>query len=248
MDASAVWLLFGIPLGAVVGSYVTTFALRWTRDEQASVGRSRCDACQVRLGYAQTAPIVSYVRLGGRCGACAAPIDPVHLAGEVAGVVVALSAILAASPVRAAALGTLGAALLASAVIDAKIQRLPNGLTLAAGGLTALLALLKSVETLLWGLGAAMAVTAVLGLVRWIGARRRNEPGLGLGDVKLIAALALWLGPHVFIALALASAIGLGVAATRGRGDQRLAFGPMIVVAAWIVGVPTEWGWWTATI
>jgi leader peptidase (prepilin peptidase) / N-methyltransferase len=248
MDASAVWSLFGIPFGAVVGSYVTTFALRWTRNEQASTGRSHCDACRAPLGYAQTAPIVSYVHLGGRCRACAAPIDPVHLAGEVAGVVVAISAILAASPVRAALVGTLGAVLLASAVIDAKIQRLPNGLTLAAGGLAALLALLKSVETLLWGLGAAMAVTAVLSLVRWVGARRRNEPGLGLGDVKLIAALALWLGPHVFWALALASAIGLGATAVRRRTNERLAFGPMIVVAAWIVGVPTEWGWWTVTI
>lgn len=248
MGTPWVWLFVAIPLGAVIGSYITTMALRSTRQEQATSGRSRCDACQAPLGYGQTLPIVSHLILRGRCAACRAPIEAVHPWGEVASVVVAASVVFAPSMARGGLMAMLGATLLASSVVDAKTQRLPNVLTLAIAVLAGLLAFDRSPRALLWGLASAAAITAVLQIVRWAGMMRRKEPGLGFGDVKLAAALALWLGVRVSWMLAVAAALGLLAMAWRRRPGERLAFGPMIAAAAWLVGAPMEWGWWTATI
>src|SRR5690349_21177897 len=50
-------------LGACLGSFAATAALRFSRAEPFIAGRSHCDACGMRLGFAATLPLVSYVGL-----------------------------------------------------------------------------------------------------------------------------------------------------------------------------------------
>jgi leader peptidase (prepilin peptidase)/N-methyltransferase len=80
--------------------------------------------------------------------------------------------------------------------------------------------------------------------VRWLAARRSGEPGLGLGDVKLLAALALWLGLATPWLIAAASLLGLLLMAITRPKDGRLAFGPAIAVSAWTIGIIGEAGQW----
>jgi leader peptidase (prepilin peptidase)/N-methyltransferase len=73
--------------------------------------------------------------------------------------------------------------------------------------------------------------------------RLDGEPGLGLGDAKLVAALALWLGSATAYMILLATLLGLTVAVLGRAGPrQPLAFGPMIAAAGWAVGVAKESG------
>jgi len=81
----------------------------------------------------------------------------------------------------------------------------------------------------------AVLVGAVVWLLRWIYFRLRNRQGLGLGDVKLLAASTLWIGMvgipvQLLIAAlsALAAALALHVAGTKMTRHTALPFGPFL--------------------
>jgi leader peptidase (prepilin peptidase)/N-methyltransferase len=234
----------GLLIGAAVGSYVGTAALRAAEGEQASAGRSRCDGCRKSLGFWATIPVVSYLVRGGRCDACREPIDPVHPVSEIVGAVMGCGLILTMRSPASWLLAVLGFALLAAAIIDAKTQRLPNLLTLVVAAAATGLAWLGGGEGLLVGAVAAVATFVALETTRWGFIKFGRRPGLGFGDVKLCAALAIWLGAMTPWMIVLASGLGLlFVIAVRPR-DGRIAFGPMIALSAFVLGVCREAGLW----
>lgn len=231
--------------GVCAGSFCTNFALRGARGEQALQGRSHCDQCLAPLGFFDSLPIISYLRCGGVCGVCGGRIDLAHPLGELAGAVIVLSALWAHSALRAALMVVLGLVLLESAVIDLKIRQLPDAATGLAAIVAFLLALSESTARLVEGLIAAVVTFAVLEFLRRWFQRARGSAGLGFGDVKLAAALALWLAAATSWALALASLMGLAYFVIARPADKKIAFGPWIVVAAWIVGASKEAGIWS---
>lgn len=238
------WLALAGAAGLALGSFAVTAGVRMSRFQPVLAGRSHCDACGRTLGYVQTLPIVSYVGLRGACAGCRAAIDPIHLLGEGAGALVVVSAVFAADGWRIAALAALGLLLVAAATVDARVRRLPDVLT-AGVAVTALgVAAASGVQTLLAGLTAAVAALALLGALRWVGERLRGEPGLGAGDVKLIAALALWLGAATPWMVVGAAGLGLLGMLVFRPADRRLAFGPAIATSAWAVGLAVEGGLW----
>ena len=242
--SQALILVAGTFAGACVGSYAATTALRMTRAEQAVAGRSRCDACGVALGFARTAPVISYISLGGACADCGGRIDPIHLAGEVGGAVVVLAALLVAPPLTAALLVALGLLLLTTALVDAKTQRLPDALTAAIAVIGAVLAAQRSATDLAIGVAAAALTFAVFEAIRRGFLATQGKPGLGFGDVKLAAALALWLGLATPWAMAAASVLGLAAMGVVRPANGRLSFGPAIALAAFAIGLIREaWAW-----
>jgi leader peptidase (prepilin peptidase)/N-methyltransferase len=235
-------------VGLCLGSFVTTAAFRAARGEQWWAGRSHCDGCHTPLAAAQTLPVWSYVSLRGVCSACGAAIDPGHLVGELAGCAIVTSAFVVAAPPRAIAIAALGLTLLASAAYDTKTRRLPDLLTLAIGVLGAGLALSPSAEALETGLIAAVVAFALLEAIRRGFLFFRRKPGLGFGDVKVIAALALWLGLATPWAVTLAAGAALLAMLARPSPDGRLAFGPWIAAAAFTVGVAREANLWPTLV
>lgn len=234
--------------GLALGSYAVTAALRCARSEPSVGGRSHCDNCGQTLSFAQTVPVIAYVRARGACIACRARIDPIHLVGELGGLAVVVTAVLVQDWVRTPLLCLLGLALVATASIDWKIGRLPNTLTGVIAVIALLLAAAKSITALEVGLAAGAAAFLVLQSLRLLAGRLRRDPGLGLGDVKLTCALALWLGvatPWMVAGVALAGLVMMW--ALRPVGG-RLAFGPSLAAAAWVVGIAGEWGAWPTTM
>ncbi len=230
--------------GACTGSWVATAALRSLRSEQAWVGRSRCDHCGISLGFAQTAPIVSYAALGGACSRCGGAIDRTHLMGEVVGAIVVAAPWAVLSPARAALVGALGLVLLGSSIVDARTGRLPDLLTAGAAALCFALSATAGAAAAMIGAVAAVAAFACLEGTRRVFAWLARKPGLGFGDVKLGAAVALWLGlsaPWAMVVACLAGLCFYGVARPK---DGRIAFGPFIAAAAWLVGFGREAQWW----
>jgi leader peptidase (prepilin peptidase)/N-methyltransferase len=229
--------------GLALGSYAVTVGVRLSRGESSSRGRSHCDACGAGLSYAQTIPVLSYLGLRGACSACGVAIDPLHLIGEVAGAVVLASAFWSVAPARALILGAMGLALITLAAVDAKTQRLPNPAVLLVAVAAALLAGLKGWGALEVGVVAAVAAGGVLLLLRGLMAATKGDPGLGLGDVKLIAALSLWAGAGTPWMILAASLLGLAAAPWLRDGAGRMPFGPLVAGGGWIVGVAMERGW-----
>ncbi len=239
---TVLWLL-GAAAGAVLGSYLTTAAIRQARGEPHLAGRSRCDGCGRGLGFAETAPLVSFAIARGACRGCRAPIHPLHPAGEAAGSLcgLAVAGVAAHAPWTALALAALGACLLPAAVTDALTRRLPDGLTAAAAAACGALAWLRGGPAgLLEGVAAAALAVALMLILRRSFAAAGRDPGLGLGDVKLVAALCLWLGAAAPAMVGLAAVAALAFVAVRPPADNRIAFGPALAAAGLIVGVARE--------
>ncbi len=128
-------------------------------------------------------------------------------------------------------------------VVDLRSLRIPDGLnaSLAIGGVGFQIASQKALPV--WPIiGAASLCLALYGL-REIYLRRRGVVGLGLGDVKMAGASALWLHPaNLSIFVLLSSTIALVSVFFWGRNNQRLRstgrmpFGPFLafgLVACW---------------
>jgi leader peptidase (prepilin peptidase)/N-methyltransferase len=146
----------------------------------------------------------------------------------------------------AAAATGLGAMMIAGADIDARTFLLPDAVTLgtAAGGVAAA-GLLDPFDPLL-AVGIAVlraaATSLALGLFRWGYGRLSGREGIGLGDVKLAAAIGAWLPvdaiPQCFAIATGGALVAVLLAHLRGRTlgrTSRIPFGAFLCPALWIV-------------
>jgi leader peptidase (prepilin peptidase)/N-methyltransferase len=138
--------------------------------------------------------------------------------------------------------------LLATSIVDIRTQRLPDLLTIVIGAACLGLAMFSGVEQLLIGMLSAAAVAGVAQGLRWFSAGFGEGASLGLGDVKLLAVLALWLGAATPVAVALAAACGLVAISVIRPKDGRLAFGPFIAASFFTVGVLQEMRPWSGVL
>lgn len=228
-------------LAPLAGSAAAAFARRWPDDLRGwLLGRSRCPDCGTALAARDLVPLVSYLALRGRCRHCGRPIDPEHLAVELAALVLATAAVLLLPPPSALVAALVGWALLAAALIDRRTLLLPDlvSLPLAAGGLVAA-----------WlGLAPASPLAALAGALLGLGGlatiaelyrRLRGREGLGMGDAKLMAAAGAWLGPGPLPQVLLVGALGaLAAAIATGawrRPTEPVPFGPWLALGFWTV-------------
>jgi len=211
-----------------------------TIDEPAPISlsapRSRCPACGHQIAWYENIPLLSYLRLGGKCSACKTPISLRYPAVEL------LTALLFAAcgwrfgahPQVLLWCGFV-ATLIALALIDFDTQYLPDDLTLPllwAGIVSAALGWLPI--SLSASVGGAVAGYLSLWFVFHAYRLIRGKEGMGAGDFKLLAALGAWLGwPLIPSIILLSSAVGavVGIALVVGRQHDRdvpIPFGPYL--------------------
>ena len=201
-----------------------------------STPRSRCPSCGHQIAWHENIPVLSYLRLGGKCAECRAPISKRYPAIEI------LTALLfAACGVQFGAQPTtllwcgLVATLIALAFIDLDTQFLPDSLTLPlvwAGIASAAFGWIPvSLKDSVFG---AMAGYLSLWFVFHAYRIIRGREGMGAGDFKLLAALGAWMGwlaiPSIIL---LSSAVGalVGIALITLRSHDRdvpIPFGPYL--------------------
>ena len=224
-------------LGAIIGSYLATIALRWPQGQGASSGRSACDGCGAALRWFELIPILSFLSARGRCRRCGADIARLHLSVEVAAALLGGTA-AAVMPTwgEALILAVLLWQLLLLAVLDHRHLWLPDRLTLllavsglALGGWVSDAALLHRAAAMVGGF-------AVMEVIRRTFRHVRGVEGMGAGDPKLFGAIAAWVGPFAlpFILLA-AAAIGLAaalVSMARKRPMTAFPFGTYLALAS----------------
>ena len=234
------WSVAALPLGLCLGSYATTAAMRAARGQDHIRGRSRCDGCGQVLSFAMTVPLASFLRQGGGCATCGGRIDPMHPAGELAGGLILWTCVAALPAERGWAACALGLLLLGASVFDVKTQRLPDATTALSAALCFYLGASHGWQRCVVGLVAAMAAAITLQCLRCGFAKLHSDPGLGLGDLKLAAAAALWLGAMTPWMLVGASALGLASFAIVKPQSKRLAFGPSIAASTICFGLASE--------
>ena len=103
---------------------------------------------------------------------------------------------------------------------------------------------MHGLDVWLEGVVAGLATLLILGGFSLIYERRRGAVGLGLGDVKLFAALALWLGAATPWMVLASMVLGLVVAVVSPPIDRKIVMGPMIAVSGFAIGLLLEAGIW----
>ena len=226
-------------LGAIIGSFLATVAIRWPAGESALAGRSRCDGCGRVLRARDLVPLASFLWARGRARCCGAAIDPLHLKVEAAAAIVGITAGIVLPEPAGIVVAAFGWLLLLIAALDATELWIPDALTGAAalGGVCAALVLPPALDERLIGGAAGFAS---LWAVAFGYRRLRGREGLGGADPKLFGAIGLWLGWRMLPpVLLLAALIGLGIVAFRvatGRrvaADDALPFGAYLALAAY---------------
>ena len=140
------------------------------------------------------------------------------------------------------ALALLAPMLLLVGLVDARTGRIPDPLNAGIAGLGLLRLAMGSPETLLAYCLDAAIVGGFLLLLRRLYRVWRGRTGLGLGDVKFLAAATLWTGlealPLVVLLASLSGLAMVGLQALLGgaiRADLRLRFGPHLAFALMMV-------------
>lgn len=241
-------------LGAMLGSFFNVCIYRIPRKIFWKTQRSHCPHCDAAIPMWHNIPLLSWLLLRGRAACCGQRISVqyplVELFTALLFVVIywTYPFILQWEPqplvdsrefLRYAHALVFCSLLLICSVIDLEHQIIPDVLSLPMIALTPLVVYLHpdlDWKSSLWGvlLGGGLFY-----MVAWIYYLVRRESGLGLGDVKLLAAIGGWLGYQsilstIFWASLMGSVVGLGLMLIGRSWDMktRVPFGPFLSTAA----------------
>ncbi|MBI2957045.1 MAG: prepilin peptidase [Acidobacteria bacterium] len=246
--------------GLCLGSFLNVCIHRLPRGRSIVHPRSRCPRCFHSIAAYDNIPLLSYLLLGGRCRHCRGRISAVYPLVELLTGVVLLLAYrqfgLSAPGLKAALLAL---ALIVLTFTDLHYRRLPDAVTfpgiaagfafalwvpvgdgtaaLALGGLGLGLPAPRALSVLDALLGALLGA-GLLFLLGEIFSWLMRVEGLGLGDVKLMAMVGLFLGFKLtWLTLFLGSLVGVAVGGLyiwlrKKKRRYRLPFGTYLSLAA----------------
>jgi len=203
---------------------------------------SRCPSCGHAIAWHENIPVLSYLRLKGRCSACGTRISPRYPLIELftAALFAAVGWRFGTQPV-ALLWCAMVAVLVALAAIDWDTTVVADALTLPllwGGVLASALGWTLPLTAALWG---AVAGYLSLWSVYWLFKLTTGKEGMGFGDFKLLAALGAWLGwpmilPIVLGASVIGAAVGIVMKFTGALREGRyVPFGPFLAGAGVVV-------------
>jgi leader peptidase (prepilin peptidase)/N-methyltransferase len=227
--------IFAGLLGLAFGSFLNVCLSRWPAGESIVTPRSHCRSCNRTLAWWENLPLVSWLALRGRCRTCRAWIGLryplVELAVGALWAIVAWCSYDAFFPLEfAAGMMFLMWTLVGLAVLDAEHLWLPGAMTLpgivlgfgwwflqgkqVGWALRMPSTPCEDAENAGKRLLGIVAAAGLILLIRWLYWLIRRREGIGLGDAKLMALLAAWLGlPGALLAFGLGVVLGALAAA-----------------------------------
>lgn len=226
-------------LGLLIGSFLNVVIYRIPQGQSIVWPGSHCPACGQGLKAWELIPVLSFLIQKGQCRNCQAPIPWRYPAVELLTGALFFFAGLSSlgtylPPARLSVNLVFIAVLIALAFIDLDTFRLPDALTLPLLGLgTASAFFISGGPTLGESIFSALGAGGVFLVIALA-----YPQGMGLGDVKLVAAMGAFLGfPAIFLAIfagSLAgSLVGIFLLATRQkRFRQQIPFGPYLAFGA----------------
>jgi leader peptidase (prepilin peptidase) / N-methyltransferase len=226
---SALYLGVAALAGLVVGSFLNVCIYRVPRDLSVVRPRSFCPECGKPIAWYDNIPVLSFALLKGRCRTCGKPIGTRYPLVELT-----TAALFAVTVARFGwSLNGLKWCLFEAIMtvlfwVDLEERLLPDEFTLGGSALGLLFAfftkvpgdlgemLLPSVgargQSLFEALAGALVLTLPLAALGFIWGRATKRQVLGMGDVKLLPCIGLFLGLEVGIqTLLLGSFLGVVV-------------------------------------
>lgn len=265
------WLFWAVVFftGAAIGSFLNVVIYRLPRGLSVLRPPSHCPSCGARLRPAELVPVVSWILLLGRCRHCRHRISVRYPVVEATSGLLACASVYFNGPYLPAVLIYAScAALLVTFFVDLDHMIIPDQVHWVIGaagvlldfrriwfrGLAGMVTFSERVGeqtlTMAWPqslVGAAVGAGLFLAL-GFVAQAVFRRPALGLGDVKLAAAMGALLGPgYYFISFFLLAAVlggltGLAmvVAAWGRQREHYLPFGPMLAVSGIAMALAPE--------
>jgi leader peptidase (prepilin peptidase) / N-methyltransferase len=225
MEALSVILV--VIAGLIFGSFLNVCISRLPPHESIVRPRSRCPRCRAPIALRDNIPLLSFVLLRGQCRACHKPIAWRYPAIELAMAALWLLCWLKFG-FTLEALGTavLSFLLLGLAAMDAETMRLPDtftlpGIVVGIGYSSVICGRVRcALLSTAWATAGAAIILAISGIY-WL---MRKHQGMGIGDAKLVALIAAWLGPIqallvLFLGVLAAAVYGIALSIARRRFD-----------------------------
>jgi leader peptidase (prepilin peptidase)/N-methyltransferase len=247
--------VFAFMTGACIGSFLNVCVYRIPLNRSIVSPGSHCSACGAPIPWYYNIPIISWPILRGRAACCGTRIDFRYWLVEVGMACLFLALWLkfgSTDPITAVLYAVMLSGLAAACLIDLDHYIIPDRFSL--GGCLvgfiactihpALMGQTSPLQGFSWSLASAIVGALTLLGVAWAGTLLFKKEAMGMGDVKLLAAMCSFLGMiSITWMLPLSSLIGsiLGVALIfwqRGAWGTRIPYGPFLGLAAvlWIFG------------
>ena len=231
MDIPVYIILF--LLGACVGSFCNVLIFRLPKQEEFVKTPSHCMTCGHELKWFELIPVFSWLAQGGKCRACGVKLSPQYPVVEaVNGVMWLVTGLLFRGDWLTVGLYcAFFSLLLVLSVIDWRTFTIPNGINLAIF----LLGVVRVVTDLPNWPGYVIGMVSV-SLVFLLLHVLTGGNGLGMGDVKLVAAAGLLIGwQKMILAVLVGSLAGAIIHSVRMKGGagRKLAFGPYLAAGIW---------------
>jgi len=233
----------------ILGSFATVVAHRVPRGESIVMGRSRCPSCGATIAAYDNVPVLSWLMLRGQCRRCGERISPRYPLTELAmaALFAATVLILGTDDLGQLALGLALCGLLVSVRLpDLERRVIPNPVLLIGALVGAGIAAATDPASLPERALAAAGAGGFLFCVALAYPR-----GMGMGDVKLVAVMGLYLGravaPALLVGFAAGALVGLVLIARQGASARKRAipFGPFLalggIVGLWYGDAIVDW-------
>ena len=243
--------------GAVIGSFLNVCVHRMPLEESIVTPPSHCPHCNERIRWVDNIPLVSYLALRGKCRHCGAKISPRYFLVELLTAVLFLLMWLKLTEwdrplvhgiyfLKAPIYWMVIDGLIVATFIDFEHYIIPNEITF--GGLIVGLLLsaiyppLMDADTIKLSLLRSLLGAVVGGLslltVAVVGKLIFRKEAMGMGDVKLLAAIGAFFGWQstlftILVSSLLGGVVGVVLVLGRRKGwESRIPYGPYIAFGA----------------
>jgi leader peptidase (prepilin peptidase)/N-methyltransferase len=242
---SAIWSIMAFAVGACFGSFANVCIYRLPRKMSILNPPSHCTFCGATLRWYDLIPILSIILLLGKCRYCKYPIGYRHFFVELACALLFLASYWRYGFTLDWVMVAITLVFLVVAFsVDCEWYLIPDEVPLAIGVIGILRVVAKvftvaEVDILSRSILGMLTATAMFVLIRKFGTALFGKEAMGLGDVKLSAALGLHIGfswlllGYLLIAIFTGAIVGVVILLLRRkRPHHYIPFGPFLAIAA----------------
>lgn len=217
-----------VVLGSVIGSFISVVSYRLPRGLNFIIGRSFCDTCKKELSWYDNIPLISYIFYHAKSRCCNSPISIRYPLIEISVALGFVALFLFSLP---PVYYLLYITTLLILVIDLEYQIIPDFLS----WIIICLALILSPQPMFNVLFSGFFASLFLEMLHLVTRGR----GMGMGDIKLVIGLGMWIPLILTLKWLMLSFILGGIVASIllvlkwANLKTKLAFGPFLIVGFW---------------